>query len=1043
MRLRVLQVSCALLLTAGIIAWLVWPHYLIWSATNALNRLYTQYRPFPYRWIGAGFSAIKVQEFTPGCTAIPDDKLAESRLKLAQAEMRTGRTTQSLQQLGRVDLLLCRPSEAIQKYKLALLLDPANPSLNLELGVAFALDASMDPQLVRQGALDYEAALEAVLRSARHRQSPETVFDSALLFEEAQLPIQAQERWTQAKNLEHGTEWPAEDQARLAALQRRIKERQQRMLDLTSSPDSFLAHGNNASGDELALGTAIEHWLPEMHNSPASTPALARLGSMLLVDHHDSWLLDVMKTKPSSTAIAAFKNLALAVNSNIKGEHTRAADFAYKAESYFLASHNPAGALRARLEIVYSLDRRSQPDACLSELEGTSLSAKDLGYTERVISAAKRLDYTWIQAQARLEDITCRTRTRQEDVIKSRKEAYEWIAAKTGYEGLRLRALGFMTEEYVSADSRLTLWRRGEQGLHSFWSKPLPALRGYSLYFTLAESAHKAGNQETAVALLQESSLVMKEPGTNAIRALLLSYLGVNELEAGLDQAADAAFREVEDEYKSLNAQESTAFRQQSEAIHAEALISTGRTTEGLARLDQLTKGLHWPFLELVPNIRRPLLPALGDAHLALNDSIGACNNYRQSITENLDNLTSLQDPAQRDNALHEIEPAWRGMTAVMLKLGQPSEALRVWEKFRSSRKSKAVLASLGVPECSASMRSIPFPTAGNVTILVYAFLPGGLSGWIVNGNEVEQRWIDARRARTAATHFAELVASRESPLEEVSKSGQELYGLLLRPFADKLPEHGTIVIDAEGVLASVPWSALEDRPEHPLVERFAFSQEVGLPEVLQPERNQELDVSKVLIFGSPILRGDLSYQFTNLPDTAREAEHLRREFPHSVVLQGEEATADAFRQHAQQSTLFHFGGHGISYGGFGALLLAPAPEDDLSTQYLTANEIAGLDLSRMKLVVLAACSSGVGEQSGVVNLDGLTRAFLEGGASRVIAANWEVDSSRTADLMTALYSNLASGQQPAEALRHAELALRGQFPHPHFWASFRLFGIP
>src|SRR5689334_23345759 len=123
MRLRALQVCCALLLTAGIIAWLFWPHYLIWSATNTLNRLYIEYRPFPYRWIDAGISAIKVQESTPGCTAVPEDKLAESQLKIAQAEKRSGQTAQSLQQLGRIDLLLCMPSEAIRKYKLALLLE--------------------------------------------------------------------------------------------------------------------------------------------------------------------------------------------------------------------------------------------------------------------------------------------------------------------------------------------------------------------------------------------------------------------------------------------------------------------------------------------------------------------------------------------------------------------------------------------------------------------------------------------------------------------------------------------------------------------------------------------------------------------------------------------------------------------------------------------------------------------------------------------------------------------------------------------------------
>jgi CHAT domain-containing protein len=1044
MRLRTLQISCTLLLTAGIIAWLVWPHYLVWSATNALNRLYIQYRPFPYRWIGAGFSTIKVQESTPGCTAIPEEKLAESRLKIAQAEMRTGRTTQSLQQLGRVDLLLCMPSEAIQEYKLALLLDPDNPSLNLELGVAFALDAIMDPELQRQGALDYEAALEAVLRSARQSQSPETLFDSALLFEDAQLPIQAQERWTQAEKLERTTEWRAEDQARLAALQRRIRERQQKIINLTTSPDSFLAQGNDSSGDELALGAAIEHWLPEMFDSPASKLALEHLGSMLLADHHDRWLLDVMKMKPSAGARDAFKNLAFAVRSNVKGEYIHAAELAHDSESFFLRSHNSAGALRARLEIVYSLDRRSQPDACLSELEGTSETAKDLGYTEKVRAAAEHLGYTWIEAQARLEDVTCRTRTRQEDVVNLRKEAYGWITAKTGYEGLRLRALGFMTEEYVSADSRLTLWRRGESGLRAFWSQPLAALRGYSLYYTLADSARQTGNQNTAVALLREGALLIKEQDAVYLHAGMLSYLGVRELDAKLFPEADASFAAMREEFARLGTQKTAGFEQEYEVIHAAALTSNGHPAEGLARLQQLTAPFHWPYNDLIGEVRRPLFPALGDAYLALNRLQEACSSYSQSITENWDHLQSVDNRAQRDNALHETEPAWRGMTAVLLKFNRPLEALTIWEQFRSSRSITHVQTLLHNPSCLSSTPPTPFPAMKGVSILVYALLPGKICGWMIHEDgTVEQHWIEQNPTLPLASRFSELVARRDSPPASISATGHELYHLLLQPFADKLPPHGTLVIDAEGALAAIPWGALEERDDHPLVERFAFCQTIGLAEVLGQKYNSEIDLSRALIFGSPQLQEDLARQYPDLPDAAREAQKLSLRLPHSVLLPGNKATEDAFRTNAKQATLFHFAGHGISYGGFGALLLSSAPGAPPDKSYLTAKEIASMDLHGMQLVVLSACSSGVGEESGIVNLDSLTMAFLESGANRVIAANWEVDSQETAHLMAAFYDQLTQGSPPAEALRQAALAVRKTQPHPYYWAGFRVFGAP
>ncbi len=266
---------------------------------------------------------------------------------------------------------------------------------------------------------------------------------------------------------------------------------------------------------------------------------------------------------------------------------------------------------------------------------------------------------------------------------------------------------------------------------------------------------------------------------------------------------------------------------------------------------------------------------------------------------------------------------------------------------------------------------------------------------------------------------------------------------MLLGPFASKLPQRGTIVIDAEGELASIPWAALEDQPGHALIERFSFCQALGLVEALAQKHDRKFERNEALILGSPELEGELSAQYPSLPDATREAENVYHRFPHAVLLQGKQATADAFSRHVQESTLFHFAGHGISYGGFGALLLAPANKNNLSTQYITAGDIAGLDLRRMQLVVLAACSSGVGEHSGIVNLDSLTRAFLQAGAYRVIASNWDVDSAYTVDLMSAFYDHLAVGEKPAEALRQAELRIRRISPHPHLWGAFRLFGTP
>jgi hypothetical protein len=1030
MKLKPLAVAgSVLLLLVVIVAWVLWPGYLLHSAATALDELYVQYRPFPYRWNGVHFSPAKAYQ-SGNCAPVPEETLASARLAIEDAIRRSEETARSLRLRGRIDLLRCEPSAAQSDYKLALLLQPDDPSLSLELGIALALEAAADPQLAHDGALDYEAAMESMLRADRGGHSAEFLFDSALLFEAAQLPIQAEEKWTEAASVENPTQWGNEDQERLSQLHGRIEKRWQTISQFFAPPDVVLKESNDLrDGSELALDAAVEKWLPEIGQPGVSRRGLQKLGDLLVSYHHDRWLLDVLKAGSSGETQNAFNSLALAVNSNLTGEHQEAADWAQKAEESFRKSHNVAGELRARVEKAYAFARLSKTGDCLNALKGLRPEAKEKSYT-------------WIAAQAWLGDNYCRTLTRQEDVIKSRREVYNWIAGRTHYEGLRLRARGFMTEEYVSADSRLTLWREGEQGLRSFWNEPLPALRGYSLYYTLADSAHQAGNSNTAIAFLREGSMLLKGQGHKLIRASMLSYLGARQLEANRTDKADATFSEMAEEYGGLSSGAAQGFRRESEVIHAAALISTGHAQQGLQRLEQLTGTSSWPFNNLIGRVRRPLFPAFGDAYVRLDQLQDACLNYHESIVEALEQLQKISDPAQRDNGLHEIEPAWRGMTAVMLKMGHSEDALAVWEEFRSLRHVKDVEALLQNPDCSFRTPPAPLSTVGKVNVLVYAFLPSGLSAWLVNGNGTKQEWIDAR-APALAARFAELVATKDSPLENVSAVGRELYGLLLGPFGDNLPPDGTIVVDAEGVLAGIPWQALEDDKGRLLVERFAFSQTVGLAGVPGPQDDLQIDLSHALIFASPTLPQELN-RYPALPHVLLQATRLHHNLPDSVLFTDEKATATAFRKNASQSTLFHFAGHGISYGGFGALLLAALPgRGPANDAYFTAHEIADIPLPRMQLVVLASCSSGVGEQSGVINLDSLTRAFLEASAQRVIASSWEVDSSATADLMAAFYDRLESGNTTAESLRQAELAVRQAKSHPYYWAGFRVFGRP
>jgi CHAT domain-containing protein len=109
---------------------------------------------------------------------------------------------------------------------------------------------------------------------------------------------------------------------------------------------------------------------------------------------------------------------------------------------------------------------------------------------------------------------------------------------------------------------------------------------------------------------------------------------------------------------------------------------------------------------------------------------------------------------------------------------------------------------------------------------------------------------------------------------------------------------------------------------------------------------------------------------------------------------------------------------------------------------YLRLSDIYNLKLSA-DLVVLSSCESALGKDLGSEGINGLPRAFLYAGARRVIASLWKVDDEATVTLMSAFYSRLQRGEDPAQALQGAQLALlkNTRLSEPYYWAGFILEG--
>ena len=189
---------------------------------------------------------------------------------------------------------------------------------------------------------------------------------------------------------------------------------------------------------------------------------------------------------------------------------------------------------------------------------------------------------------------------------------------------------------------------------------------------------------------------------------------------------------------------------------------------------------------------------------------------------------------------------------------------------------------------------------------------------------------------------------------------------------------------------------------------------------------------------------------FPRLPMSRREAEDiLHLAPPHAVVaaLDFDASPAALRRADIQRFRVIHLAAHTLVDNArpdlsgivFSLVDRQGHPHDG----FLRSSEIAHLRIGA-GLVTLSACESTLGPDVRGEGLIGLSRAFLEAGASRVLATLWKVDDRATAEFMGRFYSALVRTQfDAAAALRAAQQEMREspEWSAPFYWAGFVLQG--
>jgi len=128
--------------------------------------------------------------------------------------------------------------------------------------------------------------------------------------------------------------------------------------------------------------------------------------------------------------------------------------------------------------------------------------------------------------------------------------------------------------------------------------------------------------------------------------------------------------------------------------------------------------------------------------------------------------------------------------------------------------------------------------------------------------------------------------------------------------------------------------------------------------------------------------------------------------------------------------------GSNISWTGNAQKMIEQTGDDGI----LTAAEVANLDLSNTKLVVLSACETGLGKIEGSEGTFGLKRGFKLAGVEQIIVSLWSVPDKETMELMTLFYTDLTKTLNPIISFEKAQKEMRNKYPtEPEKWAGFVL----
>lgn len=415
---------------------------------------------------------------------------------------------------------------------------------------------------------------------------------------------------------------------------------------------------------------------------------------------------------------------------------------------------------------------------------------------------------------------------------------------------------------------------------------------------------------------------------------------------------------------------------------------------------------------------------------------------------------------------LREIERAGKGVLEESIRIALYDQATALFDEILTfhAKRAGGAAAAFDLSERARARQLLdripvqgPLLSAGQIrrqlpeeTVLVkYVMLPDRLLVWALGSKGVEHRQVSISAAALAArVERARKALRRNGTRPQELADLQELYRILVEPVLGSVRGAPSVVFVPDKDLHLLPFATLVDpRTGRYLVQDHAVSvapsANIYVRCLLRSRQLDGAPSTTALVVAAAGFDRERFKSLTALPAAEVEARLVAAELPGSLLLAGRNATRrQFFHSLSGKPRVIHFAGHSVLNPELPhlSMLLFAGGEEPGDSSVIYSYEVGDLDLAATRLVVLSACSTAAGRVSASEGATSLARPFLAAGVPVVLASLWEVEDPGTAGLLGRFYRHLNNGDDPATALRAAQLSLLDGSP-PSRWAAFQVIG--